>query len=152
MAVRCVIFKNVHDHGDGRLMEVAATLEEFIKAAGEKLKIKAERAYTENGGFIDDITLIRDDEKIFISSGEPFFKYDAGKIRMHKIAVLGSGGVGKSCLSMRYVKSTFVEIYDPTSKFFLLLFFFFFFFFILPQQLPFIPFYSISLKFKNTRS
>lgn len=112
--VRCVIFKNVQDHGDGRLMEVPDSLEEFLRAAGDKLKMKAERAYTENGGAIDNVSLIRDDEKIFISSGEPFFKYDVGKVRMHKIAVLGSGGVGKSCLSMRYVKSTFVEIYDPT--------------------------------------
>lgn len=113
MSVRCVIFKNVHDHGDGRLMEVPGSLDEFLKSAGDKLKMKAERAYTENGGIIDDVTLIRDDEKIFISSGEPFFKY-ASNSRMYKIAVLGSGGVGKSCLSMRYVKSTFVEIYDPT--------------------------------------
>lgn len=29
-------------------------------------------------------------------------------------AVLGAGGVGKSCLSMRYVKNAFVDIYDPT--------------------------------------
>jgi len=113
MSVRCVIFKNVHDHGDGRLMEVPGTLDEFLKSAGDKLKMKAERAYTENGGIIDDVTLIRDDEKIFISSSEPFFKYSSNS-RIYKIAVLGSGGVGKSCLSMRYVKSTFVEIYDPT--------------------------------------
>lgn len=30
------------------------------------------------------------------------------------IAVLGAGGVGKSCLSLRYVKNSFVDVYDPT--------------------------------------
>jgi len=112
--VRCIIFKNVHDHGDGRLVSVPGTLDAFLKMAGEKLKCKAERAYTDNGGYIDDVALIRDDEKIFISGGEPFFKTDSSKVKTYKIAVLGSGGVGKSCLSMRYVRSTFVDIYDPT--------------------------------------
>jgi len=96
------------------LVAVPGTLDGFLKMAGEKLKCKAERAYTENGGYIDDVALIRDDEKIFISGGEPFFKFDSSKVKTYKIAVLGSGGVGKSCLSMRYVRSTFVDIYDPT--------------------------------------
>ena len=38
----------------------------------------------------------------------------ASRVKTYKVAVLGSGGVGKSCLSLRYVKSTFVDIYDPT--------------------------------------
>jgi len=112
--IRCVIFKNCSDHGDGTLVAVPSTLDAFLKMAGEKLKCKADRAYTENGGYIDDIALIRDDEKIFISAGEPFYKFDSSKVKSYKIAVLGSGGVGKSCLSMRYVRSTFVDIYDPT--------------------------------------
>jgi len=96
------------------LVVVPVSLDAFLKMAGEKLKCKAERAYTENGGYIDDVALIRDDEKIFISGGEPFFKFGSSKVKTYKIAVLGSGGVGKSCLSMRYVRSTFVDIYDPT--------------------------------------
>ena len=31
-----------------------------------------------------------------------------------KIVVLGSGGVGKSCLTLRFVQGNFVERYDPT--------------------------------------
>ena len=37
-----------------------------------------------------------------------------GPQREVKIVVLGSGGVGKSALSMQYVQSVFVEKYDPT--------------------------------------
>ncbi|CAK4034869.1 RAS small monomeric GTPase [Lecanosticta acicola] len=34
--------------------------------------------------------------------------------REYHIAVLGSGGVGKSCLTMQFVQGVFVERYDPT--------------------------------------
>jgi len=113
-SVRCIIFRNVADHGDGRLIAVPSTIEGLLKLAGEKLKIKAERAYSENGSYIDDVSIIRENEKIFISTGEPFFKADSSRVRQYKIAVLGPGGVGKSSLTVRYVRSTFIEIYDPT--------------------------------------
>lgn len=31
-----------------------------------------------------------------------------------KIVLIGSGGVGKSCITLRYLKDRFVEEYDPT--------------------------------------
>ncbi|CZT24910.1 related to Ras-related protein Rap-1b [Ramularia collo-cygni] len=37
-----------------------------------------------------------------------------GHQREYHIAVLGSGGVGKSCLTMQFVQGVFVERYDPT--------------------------------------
>jgi len=112
--IRCVIFKNAADHGEGRLIAVPPTINELLKTAGEKLKCKAERAYSENGAYIEDTSLIRENEKIFISEGEPFFKSDSSRVRLYKIAVLGPGGVGKSSLTVRYVRSTFIDIYDPT--------------------------------------
>eukprot|EP01100_Stratorugosa_tubuloviscum_P009015 TRINITY_DN377_c2_g1_i1.p1 TRINITY_DN377_c2_g1~~TRINITY_DN377_c2_g1_i1.p1 ORF type:complete len:269 (-),score=114.01 TRINITY_DN377_c2_g1_i1:54-860(-) len=115
MSVRCIVYKNTADHGEGRMMAVPGSMNAFLKSAGEKLGMKASKAFTENGALIDDVALIRDDERIFISTGEAFFKSaDNSRVRTYKIAILGSGGVGKSCLSMRYVRSTFVDIYDPT--------------------------------------
>ncbi len=32
----------------------------------------------------------------------------------YKLVVLGRGGVGKSCLTMRFVSNQFLEEYDPT--------------------------------------
>eukprot|EP01080_Neovahlkampfia_damariscottae_P010892 gene10892-3596_t len=32
----------------------------------------------------------------------------------YKVAVIGGGGVGKSCLTVQYVQNTFLEEYDPT--------------------------------------
>eukprot|EP00122_Pirum_gemmata_P009487 Pgem_evm1s8755 len=31
-----------------------------------------------------------------------------------KIIMLGSGGVGKSAITIQFIQSTFMEIYDPT--------------------------------------
>ncbi|ANZ75963.1 BA75_02242T0 [Komagataella pastoris] len=35
-------------------------------------------------------------------------------MREYKIVVLGSGGVGKSCLTVQFVQGIYVETYDPT--------------------------------------
>jgi len=124
MSVRCIVLKNCQDHGDGVMVAVPTDFSQFLKISGDKLKIKAEKAFSATGGKIDDVALIREDEKIFISSGESFFKDKAssnsnsggggGGSRSYKVAVIGSGGVGKSCLSMRYVRDAFMDIYDPT--------------------------------------
>ncbi len=36
------------------------------------------------------------------------------RMREYKIVVLGSGGVGKSALTVQFVQGLFVEKYDPT--------------------------------------
>lgn len=57
---------------------------------------------------------------IYVAVGdEPFFrnnkKRSAGKgVESYKIAVLGGGGVGKSCITMRFCRSIFIDVYDPT--------------------------------------
>lgn len=35
-------------------------------------------------------------------------------MREYKLVVLGSGGVGKSTLTVRFVQGVFIEKYDPT--------------------------------------
>lgn len=35
---------------------------------------------------------------------------------MLRICVVGSGGVGKSCVTLRYLKNEFTEYYDPTME------------------------------------
>jgi GTPase KRas protein len=121
MSVRCIIHKNCQEHGEGVTIAVPGDFSAFLKMASDKLHCKAEKAYSSSGAKIDDVALIREDEKIFISSGEPFFKdksasaaSNARSTRTYKIAVIGSGGVGKSCLSMRYVRDAFLDLYDPT--------------------------------------
>jgi GTPase SAR1 family protein len=31
-----------------------------------------------------------------------------------KIAVMGTGGVGKSCLALKYIRGSFTDVYDPS--------------------------------------
>lgn len=85
----------------------------FLKQAGKKLGIDAKYAYTASGAVLDDVALMRDDEDIFISEKAGFYRSEATAPR-YKIAILGPGGVGKSCLTIRYTRNTFVETYDPT--------------------------------------
>jgi len=117
-SIRCVLYPNKRDAPKevARLINVPPTLEQFLETATSKLQMTspAKKAFTENGALVDDVSLIREDEKIFISGGESFWKYDDSKVRTYKVAVLGAGGVGKSCLSLRYVKNSFVDVYDPT--------------------------------------
>jgi GTPase SAR1 family protein len=42
------------------------------------------------------------------------FVFFYNEMREYKIVVLGSGGVGKSALTVQFVQGLFVEKYDPT--------------------------------------
>merc|ERR1711997_462391 len=45
---------------------------------------------------------------------QPSSKHTLLDMREYKIVVLGSGGVGKSALTVQFVQGIFVEKYDPT--------------------------------------
>jgi len=115
MSVRVNLYRNDKDQGEPRLFAVPPTFPEFISQAGKKVGIaNAKYAYNANGSLIDDVTLLRDEESVYISAIEGFFKSTGSKCKMYRIAILGPGGVGKSCLTLRYIRSTFVASYDPT--------------------------------------
>ena len=51
---------------------ITHSLEDVLKDVSAKLNIKAKRLFTSKGGEIDDIKLIRDDDILYVTSGEPF--------------------------------------------------------------------------------
>ncbi|OXU24380.1 hypothetical protein TSAR_012361 [Trichomalopsis sarcophagae] len=51
---------------------VTYSLDELMKEASMKFNIKAQRLFTPQGGEIDDVSLIRDDDVLYVSSGEDF--------------------------------------------------------------------------------
>jgi len=115
MSVRVNLYRNEKDHGEPRLFAVPSTFPDFIQQAGKKVGIQnAKYAYNSNGAMIDDVTLLRDEESVYISGSEGFYKSGGNKCKMYRIAILGPGGVGNSCLTLRYIRSTFVASYDPT--------------------------------------
>ncbi|EFN74377.1 BTB/POZ domain-containing protein KCTD9 [Camponotus floridanus] len=68
---RVIIFVNGTDV-NGKVLMVTHSLDELLAAAGAKFEITAKRIFTSQGGEIDDIKLIRDDDILYISSGENF--------------------------------------------------------------------------------
>lgn len=56
---------------NGKVVAVFGSLEDLLSAASSKLGIKVSRVYNENRGLIDDITLIRDDDVLYVSEEDP---------------------------------------------------------------------------------
>lgn len=54
----------------------------------------------------------RSTDRTQCQAGHPLTQPEA--MREYKIVVLGSGGVGKSALTVQFVQGIFVEKYDPT--------------------------------------
>ncbi|KAL0117193.1 hypothetical protein PUN28_010201 [Cardiocondyla obscurior] len=68
---RVIIFVNGTDV-NGKVFLVTHSLDELLTAAGAKFNITAKRIFTSQGGEIDDIKLIRDDDVLYVSNGEDF--------------------------------------------------------------------------------
>ncbi|XP_071441983.1 BTB/POZ domain-containing protein KCTD9 [Hetaerina americana] len=75
---RVILFKNGTEV-DGKVVLVTHSLEELLTAASFKFGIEAKRLFTSQGGEIDDIKLIRDDDILYASEGEEFLnlKYNS---------------------------------------------------------------------------
>uniref|UniRef100_A0A8C8DXM2 BTB/POZ domain-containing protein KCTD9 n=1 Tax=Oryzias sinensis TaxID=183150 RepID=A0A8C8DXM2_9TELE len=57
---------------NGKVVAVYGTLPDLLSVASSKLGIKACCLYNGRGGLIDDIALIRDDDVLYVSEGDPF--------------------------------------------------------------------------------
>lgn len=68
---RITVYRN-GSSGDGKVLRLTDTLESLIELASDKLKIEAKLFFNCQGGEIDDIILIRDEDVLYVSSGESF--------------------------------------------------------------------------------
>ncbi|XP_050698620.1 BTB/POZ domain-containing protein KCTD9-like [Eriocheir sinensis] len=68
---RVVLFRN-GSGVDGKVVLVTHSLEELLVEASQKLGICAALLFTPQGGLIDDLRLIRDDDILYVSEGEDF--------------------------------------------------------------------------------
>ncbi|XP_053727741.1 BTB/POZ domain-containing protein KCTD9a isoform X2 [Synchiropus splendidus] len=57
---------------NGKVVAVYGTLSDLLSVASNKLGIKACCLYNGKGGLIDDIALIRDDDVLYVSEGDPY--------------------------------------------------------------------------------
>ncbi len=98
------------------MIRVGDNMSKFKKAAGVKLGIKAKKVYLSTGAEVQEVDEMQNNDLLFISQGEPFYKTvggGSGQETLH-VSVLGSGGVGKSALTLRFVRDFFVKDWDPT--------------------------------------
>lgn len=120
--VRCTLFLNdVPGQGYAMAVPSGSQLAMFIKKASEKLGVQGKKLYLEDGGEIDDLDLIRDNDAVYLSCGEPFkggIKARPAKgsvgAAVYSVAVMGPGSVGKSAMTLQYVQGVWVPSYDPT--------------------------------------
>jgi hypothetical protein len=92
------------------------SLARLKKAASKKLGIRARRVFLASGAEISDVDELQNNDTLYVSQGEPFYKAlgpASGQETFH-LSVLGSGGVGKSALTLRFVRDYFVKDWDPT--------------------------------------
>ncbi|XP_054709182.1 BTB/POZ domain-containing protein KCTD9-like [Uloborus diversus] len=75
---RAVIFKN-GTNIEGKLICVTDSLKDLLISAGSKLGFEAKKLFTSQGGEVDDISLIRDDETLYVSAGEAFLASSQSK-------------------------------------------------------------------------
>ncbi|XP_041368306.1 BTB/POZ domain-containing protein KCTD9-like [Gigantopelta aegis] len=68
---RIVLFRN-GSAVDGKVILVKGQLDNILAAASKKLGFTAKKLFTAQGGLIDDVDLIRDDDVIYVSDGEQF--------------------------------------------------------------------------------
>jgi len=77
---RVVLFRNGTDV-DGKVFLVTHSVEELLNYASNKFCKKFKRIFTVQGGEIDDVALIRDDDILYASEGEEFIKPTSAKIK-----------------------------------------------------------------------
>ncbi|XP_024237756.1 BTB/POZ domain-containing protein KCTD9 isoform X2 [Oncorhynchus tshawytscha] len=57
---------------NGKVVALYGSLTDLLSVASSKLGIRASSVYNGTGGLIDDITLIRDDDVLYVSEGDSF--------------------------------------------------------------------------------
>ncbi|KAJ4458011.1 putative ras small GTPase [Paratrimastix pyriformis] len=126
MSKRITVFRNGEQNG-GRVIMSPPTMPELLHICGTELGIQAKHLFLANGGELTRIDLLAQDDVLYASESAVFknpraerppaaAKAAAAEQQMHtfKIAVIGPGAVGKSALTLRYVRGIFVKDYDPT--------------------------------------
>ena len=82
--------------------------------ASEKLGIKASRVFLSTGAEVRSEDELQNDDNLFFSSGEAFYRQCSTSNQKMDIAIIGAGGVGKSAVTMRFLRDMFVQHWEPT--------------------------------------
>jgi hypothetical protein len=118
---RVVVHKNAPGSvGSILMIDPSWNMRRFLKAAGKQVGLKGKAAKLvflgQTGIQIQEINEIQNNDLLYISQGELYYKRDGPNRNEEKVtmSVLGTGGVGKSALTLRFTRDHFVEEWDPT--------------------------------------
>lgn len=94
----------------------STSLATLIREAGEKVDIsRPVKAYVASGMELDNPEILRNNDHLYISAGEKFYKQDqVGDNSLIRVSILGGGGVGKSAITLRFVRDFFVQNWEAT--------------------------------------
>jgi len=120
MSVRVVVHKN-EPGAIGKIIVVKNGMEwsKLKTLAGKKLGIRVKRVFKADGTEIENTVNIQNNDQLYVSDGPNFFKEGSKRgsakgEESYCMSVLGTGGVGKSALTLRFIRDIFVEEWDPT--------------------------------------
>ncbi|CAL4176138.1 unnamed protein product, partial [Meganyctiphanes norvegica] len=101
---RVVLFRNGSEI-DGKVVLVTHSLEELLMSASQKLGIRASTLYTPQGGLLDDIRLIRDDDILYVSEGEDFINPSSSSNgpKSRPVGHVGTSSVAPAAVSNDWV-------------------------------------------------
>jgi len=91
-------------------------MQTFMDLASQTLNINAKRAFLDSGDQpeIKAASNFSQDDNVIVTEGEDPNDDEKPEEMSIRLAVLGAGGVGKSALTLRYVRDFFVTDWDPT--------------------------------------
>ncbi len=120
MSKRVVVHENKHGAiGKIIVLKGKVDFKKLKSMASKKLNIRGvKRVFQANGEEIEGMENVQNNDQLYVSTGANFFKYNkrgsgTGE-EVYSISVLGTGGVGKSALTLRFIRDIFVEEWDPT--------------------------------------
>ena len=115
--MRIIVYKNQKAPGSGKnaLISHKAAYDELLfeccKVLGDDFKV----IYNEQGKQVTSVLSINDGSALYLSKGEAFQVLKKNQEASEPTFVmLGSAGVGKSAITLRYIRNLFVDEYDPT--------------------------------------
>lgn len=91
------------------------SLAALLREAGEKAGVpRATKVFVASGMDLDSPETLRNNDHLYISAGEKFFRHEQADSSVTRVSILGGGGVGKSAITLRFVRDFFVQNWEAT--------------------------------------
>ena len=114
--IRLILHNNQSSSTNGKCILLNTTLPfpSILSACSSALGSSYTKIFNETGESIYSLSGLKDGSNLYLSQGESFFKHNQKTQTESIFALLGSAGVGKSAITLRYIRNLFVSEYDPT--------------------------------------